>query len=334
MRRTMSSVYFTLLAACVLLCISAGTLLAADNPNAKEPFVGGSATLILDAANCGPLHTVSGGASCANVVNDRSSKGPLSPYGISCEPIAFQIGLGVPNALQGWIADAWNAINKPKNGKVLYCDSSLKALAELQFTGGIVLDVTTPACDRRSTEMGYLSVSIQPTTTMLSPPSPSSASGTPYSGEWHPGQFALQIDGIDCSKVLSIEPFSVKRQVGGSLQSELGRAATPVRIVCSNLKVVISDSSLTSWKDWADHCFAGPPILKNGAIIFFDNALKEINRIKLYDLAVCKLGPAPVAANGDGVGLAAVEVTCARAGFGAASTTEGKSSNTTRPIGR
>jgi hypothetical protein len=67
---------------------------------------------------------------------------------------------------------------------------------------------------------------------------------------WIPSAFKLTIEGLDCSKVSKIDPFTVKQT---DLVDEIGDereiVKAPSQVVFPNLRMTLSESGAQSWLD-------------------------------------------------------------------------------------
>ena len=350
MRQTHSKLCFGLLIACVVLCASAGPVFAAM---VSAPAAGaGSAVLVLDGTPTGTLSSLSGGAITAEVLTAKTPGNypPKQLGSLDYEPITFVVGLDrLSSSLRGWIADAWSASQKPKNGSVVFSDGAGKAVSELQFVGAVISEVSIPFCDGTSHAYPEVSVVITSRATRQAPPTQTTGyRRMGYSLEYS-SFFILHIDGLDCKGVIRIEQFTVQQPaVIVKVEDDKGvviRLPQPSKANFPNLKITLRENWAQSWRDWAnDFLIKGKSeqsSRKNGYLSFFadKNLSGEIARINLYNLGICRLGPVPVEGNGEGVGKLVAEIYCERMEFcspGTAAPASGTSApppTGTRPIG-
>jgi hypothetical protein len=68
---------------------------------------------------------------------------------------------------------------------------------------------------------------------------------------WIPSVFKLTIEGLDCSKVSKIDPFTVKQKVVvDEIGDEREIVKAPSRVVFPNLRMTLPESGAQSWLDW------------------------------------------------------------------------------------
>jgi len=315
MRQSHSMSCFLLFITCAVLCASAGPLFAAT----------AGATLVLDGVACDTLRGLSGGAITAEVLtvntpgNYATKQHGLPTY----EPINLDVNLNMTSYLFAWIADAWNANQKRLNGCVLFSDQAGKPISELQFLDGVISEVTIPLCDVNSAATTPVSVVITPRATRQVQGAQTTISASASHGSaWSSHSFILDINGLNCLGVTRIEPFTVKQEMNlKKVVDEKGvEVVLPIagRASFPNLKITLTEHSAQSWRDFAKDFLikgnSGQNAEKDGFLRFTKEppSSAPIAMIHLYNIGICKVGPAPLDANGEGLGKVVAELYCER----------------------
>jgi len=250
------------------------------------------------------VHDARGGAISASVVAHASGAEFFVRKQIDrvlYEDISIEVGSSMPTALFDWIATSWGAKPIARDGAVLRCDSSFTVRSERPFEGALIAETAFPALDAASKAPGRLTVrltpaSIQPDTdpgTKLL-----STIGKGASKLWQVPNFRLAIDGLDCTKVTRIEPFSVRRPIERA-QSGRGRPTLqPGRIDFPNLRITLAAISAESWWDWHQSFIVGGSNADSdervGSIsLLAPNLSTELARVELTGLGIVRLSTDP-----------------------------------------
>lgn len=281
----------------------------------QRSYVSGSFFLTLDGVKCGFVKSVAGGAIGAEVVAEPGS-GPFVPKHLG-KPrygeITLNCGFSLDKSFYEWVAQSWQVKAKPRAGSLVAMDYTLTPTSERRFENAIITSTTIPAMDGSSKEPAYLVVTIAPGLIQNAPGSGSkeeySAAGKSDQKAWLPSHFKLEIEGIDCSKVNKIEPFTVGQSVG--TDSKAREAALAARRVdFPNLKLTVSEAGAQSFIDWHQASVVeGKGIEKNGTLTFFGPTQQGVlMRIKFSNLGIFSLEPSKAETNADQVKRFEVEL--------------------------
>ena len=114
---------------------------------------------------------------------------------------------------------------------------------------------------------------------------------------WLTSNFRLQIDGLDCTKVARIEPFSVRRRIEVA-QSRGPRSLIAGAVDFPSLRITVSLSSAQSWFDWHKTFLVdgknADSSEKSGTIALLAPDLStELARIELHGVGIYRLSADP-----------------------------------------
>jgi hypothetical protein len=295
-------------------------------PAALEPtrsYAAGNFSLLLDGARQGNVQGFGGGSAYADVLAQpagasyyrRKSLGPLK-----YEAIDLQVGLGLEPAVYGLISETWTGGHRSVDGAVQGFDVNGVAISERQFFNALLVETTVPTLDAGSKEAGYLNLTLAPEFTRDVVPSGKSPMAARLQKPWQLSNFRLAIDGLDATKVSRIESFSVGQNVvSDALGAQREYQHEPTSMEIPNLVVTFSQASAPSWQAWFNDFVIGghsqQDKARSGTLALLGSDLKELVRIKLFGVGICKLGPARLTANSAQIARMTAELYCERMEF-------------------
>lgn len=172
------------------------------------------------------------------------------------EDLVVELHPGANKTAMQWVEKCWAATPERKDGKISLVTLTGASAGEREFFQGVATDTTFPACDIASKERGAITVKITPELvreTAAKGAAPKTGDPKSPGGVWSPANFTLQIDGLDCSKVVRIEAFTVKR---AALRDDIGDARDalpqPGKVEFPDLKITLPAANAQTWKDWFD----------------------------------------------------------------------------------
>jgi len=285
-------------------------------------YVAGNFQLVLDGVKTGFLKSVEGGGPVAEVISEPLGTSPyfkkhIGPVGY--DPLAVRFGLSMATDIYYWINASWSGKYQRKNGAVVTTDQKLTAVSQREFFNALLTETTFPTMDGGSKDPAYLTIKFAPEYTRITKAS-GKVTGTTNSKQklWLPSNFKVKIDGLDCTKVRSVESFTVKQSVA---TDDIGDARDyvrePGRLEFPNLVFTVMESSAKSWFDWFES-FAvkgnnEDAKEKNGSIALLSaNLVEELLRIDLFNLGIFKIGQDKAEANSDRVTTVTAHLYCER----------------------
>src|SRR3954447_18437973 len=218
------------------------------------------------------------------------------------DDITMQIGLGMAQPVNDWIAATWRGEYARKNGSIITGDATFKVQSEREFHNALITETTIPALDAAAKAAGHLTVKVSPEFTRLAkagsaklPPATQKQTKFVTSG------FRLELDGLDCSRVRKIDSFTVQVHVSDdAVGSVRAPDKEPSNVEFPNLRVTLSDGpTAATWQTWLDDFVvngnSGDGQEKGGTIVFLDPGTKELGRVVLHNVGMLALRHAPPA---------------------------------------
>src|SRR5262245_3107276 len=265
--------------------------------------VAGNFALKLDGVETGYVKSVDGGAIAADVI--REAVGPTAYVKKHVgppryEPFTIENVLSMARSVYDWIQATLKMNYQRKNGSIVAYDYKLEARSEREFFNATITELTIPAMDGASKDPCYMTLKFAPevTRTKKATGNATLPPDTTARQSWLPSNFRLEIPGVDCTKVSSIDSFTVKHSVAAD---GIGDARLPLpepgRIEFPNLAITLAEIGADTWTDWFDDFVLegnnGADREKTGSLVFLaPNRATELGRINLFNLGIFKLASA------------------------------------------
>ena len=251
----------------------------------------------------GFVHKVRGGAIAAHAVTHASGDEYFTRKQIDrvlYEDISIEVGSSIPSALFDWIATSWGATPQARDGALLRADPTFTVRSERSFHDALIGETSFPALDAASKQAGRLTVRIVPTT--IGPDTDpgsklQSTIGKGITKLWLVSNFKLAIDGLDCTRVSRIEPFSVRRPIE-KVVSGSGRPSLHAGVIdFPNLRISLAAISAPTWQDWHKSFVIdgnnSDADQRAGSISLLAPNQAELARIELAGLGILRLSTDP-----------------------------------------
>jgi hypothetical protein len=201
--------------------------------------------LSLDGQSMGMLKSVSGTTALAPIPTAPTASVPTmksSTVKGSSDVTALELGFGMSPAVYDWIGQALANQSKPRKVAIIQYDATLNAVGQRAYDTAAISEVAFPACDATSSAPGSLTVKLQ------GAPAPEAAlpkvaAATGKNAPWPVSQFKLDIDGLDCTRVIKVEGLTFKQRI-----STAGAPFGPVAV--SSFKVTLPEATAQSWHKW------------------------------------------------------------------------------------
>ncbi|MFL5627603.1 MAG: phage tail protein [Ktedonobacteraceae bacterium] len=259
--------------------------------------------LYLEGVNCGRVVSVTGGNATADVISeppglDHIVKKHLA--GVTYEDIQVNCGIGISGHASTWLAATLNGASRRKSGSIFAVNYDGLVLRTLEFTNALITEVDIPAMDAYSKDLvAFMTVKLTPELTRFS----QGGGKVPLLAEdegakvWLPRNFKLGIDGLDCTKVIHIDPFPITWTfASANVGEQRDFEKEPLQLHVPNLKVTTLSSGghAQSWYNWYEDFVVkgnnGADKLKNGTLTFLTEDLKTIlAEIAFFNLGIFRL---------------------------------------------
>jgi hypothetical protein len=250
----------------------------------------------------GMLTSAEGGAATADVIPEESPepflRKRLGP--VRYEPIRLSFGLAMASPLFDWIRASWEGKSEQRSGSIVSFGAAGAASA-LDFSEAVVAETTLPRLDAAAKSQLALSLTVEPKETRRRPASGAAPPPVQKQKQWLAANFRLEIDGLDCTRVSSVEALTIA-------------SASPVDFPA--LRVTLSASTQESWADWHDEFVVqgqnDEAHEKSGVLRYLaPNLASDIGRVELSNLGIFRLAPVPVASP-DAVARVVADLYCER----------------------
>ncbi|MBX3158743.1 MAG: hypothetical protein KF773_22430 [Deltaproteobacteria bacterium] len=237
---------------------------------------------------------------------------------IKWTPAKATIGIGMGKEMYQIIKDAFDAKHKPFDGALHVADFNHKVQSSLNFTGGIMTEVTIPKMDGGSKDAAYFDVSWEAETVRWLKGDNSDIRGkiAPKQKAWLCSNFRFEMGGLPCSRVATIDSFTWKC---GVTPDQIGIVREPTKhaakVTIPDITVEVSMADYDAWAQAAKKWFVdGAHEEKDemtGAIVFLNPNMKdEIGRITLENCGFKSFSRGALEANKEGIARFKVAFYC------------------------
>ena len=217
--------------------------------------------------------------------------------GVKYEDITISFGPAVSSSLSDWISAILQGSDRPVNGAVLMGDYKGNVASRLNFYNGRISEIGFPALDAGSNDSAYITLKITPEhTTRAAADSGGNVAAIPAARSgavqkpWLAKNFALKIDGQDCSGVNGVDELTITRR---SVSVGQGQGRWILEI--PNLAVTLSQVGSEMFRNWhEDSVIKGQHSAKNGDLVYLDSDLKTVLftlKFGPYGLRIFRLTP-------------------------------------------
>lgn len=305
-----------------LAILTYATLVVAQDRAVRPGYSVSNFALELDGTMAGFLNSADGGTVSAPVIEEVTDQDMINRKHIGqprYDAIDIQLGLSSSPAVNDWIQSSWGKNYKRKNGAIVIADQNMEIKHRREFFEALLTETTFPACDRSSKEPGRLSIKISPEYTRLTRTSGTldGETGKQTRKQWHPSDFRLTIDGLDCSKVIKIESLTVKRPatLANAGDNRDPSFKEPGKVDYPNLKITMAASSIESWQSWFESFLLagnnGQESEKTGVLEYLSaDRQKTLLKLEFQNLGIFNMVDDKLGGNRDAPATFTVELYC------------------------
>ena len=245
--------------------------------------------------------------------NRRDQKLVNDVTSLHSEDIEIQLGAEMGPTLYGWLGQTLAQTAAPRDGAILGLDFIGHVVWRLEFSRASVSSIVFPSLDASASADAYLTVKIAAATTRFEPVDTVGGAESPPPDATHAlrpimrSDFRLQIEGLDCSKVGSVNTLTAT--MTGRRQST------------SNLSFTVAAASATAFHDWQrnrlDPGESLPKGDKAGTLELLSPTLQTaLVTLRLGGLGVVSVAAVPNDTDVESIRQARVELFCTDPGFG------------------
>ena len=286
---------------------------------ADRTFTGGRFALDVDGINVGFLKKFSGLSMEADIVaNDLGPENMQKKHvsNIKWTPGKATVGIGMGKSMYEWIKAAFDKGYVTKNGTFTSADFDYKAQSQLTFFNALITAVTVPKLDGASKEAAYFDVEFEAEQVRWAKGGGEVIKGKigPKQKAWLCSNFRVEMGGLPCSRVASVDSFTWKCAVAAD-QVGIFREPTkhPAKVTVPDIKLSISMADYQPWADAAKKWFVDGQHLEenemSGRIVFLNPNMKdEIGEITLTNCGFKKFSKDDLEANSEKIARFNVEL--------------------------
>jgi hypothetical protein len=209
-------------------------------------LTGGRFALELDGGKAGaPLR--GGGGHVVGIVGagDPTPTGaPKHITRVKYEDISLSCAAGMSEAFYEWIQHCFEGKPQQFSGRLTSRLSDDAVVDAVAFTDALISEVGFPALDAASKDAAEMTIKIRPGSSGRSKAGPRQ---TVSQRMWHAANFRLAIDGVDCSGVIEIEPFTVMQVFAAS---GVDNFLEPTTLEIADLKLTTTADHSKDFYDW------------------------------------------------------------------------------------
>ncbi len=271
-------------------------------PSPTRTFVSSNVIMTLDGQNCGYVKSMEGGGISAEVINEPAGPSYFVKKHIGqpkCEEITVQVGFSMTKSLYEWIKQSWEMKSQRKDGSMILLDGNLQPQSERQFTQALITETTVPAMDISGKEPAYMTVKFAPEMIRVGKPGakPTGEYGLNEQKIFLPSNFKFEIAGLDCSKVMRIESFTVKQtMVTDDIGQQRDYQKEPGKLEFPNLKITIPEAAAQGFVEWHNSFVIqgnnDESKEKGGKLTFLSpNRSTELAKIEFFNMGVFRIKP-------------------------------------------
>jgi hypothetical protein len=288
----------------------------------NRSYTGGRFALDVDGFNVGFLKKFSGLAMEGDVVSN--DLGPVNMQkkhlaNMKWTPGKATIGIGMGKGMYDWIKQSFDAKYAAKNGSLTAADFDYAAQSRLDFQNGLITSVTVPKLDGSSKDAAYFDVEFEVEQVRWSKGGGEKVNTSkigPKQKAWLCSNFAVEIGGLPCSRVASVDSFTWKQSVAAD-QIGIFREPTkhPAKVTVPDIKLAISMADYQPWADAAKKWFVDGNHLEGdemtGRILFLGpdmDTKKPIGEIDLKNVGFKKFSKEDHEANSEKIARFNVEL--------------------------
>jgi hypothetical protein len=280
-------------------------------PSNQRGYTTGRFMVELDGTPAGFVESVEGGDVFSDVVVEKvASDGIAHKHlaGVRYDDLAFAVGPNMTEAFFEWIASALDRKFTRKDGAISFQDYTGSEKERLAWQEGILVEIAFPAVDANSKESAHLAVTVRPELTQHKKGSglKGQLGANAKTAKWLASNFRLTIDGVDCTRVRTIDGLTVVQRDAPNPIGESRTDIEPNTLQIPNLVVTVAEAYAVDFLAWHDDFVVkgnnGPDREKEGKLEFLSANRQDV----LFALSLHGLGIFRISRVKETAGVAAI----------------------------
>lgn len=170
--------------------------------------------------------------------------------------VTAEIGIGMGKALYDWIEKSFKYAHAHQDCSVVIADADNNASREIVLTQALVTKISVPKQDATSKEAGFITIGATPEDVKyLAASGKIQAPTGPKQKSWICSNFRLDIAGLDCTTVTSVDAFEWTQQTVVNAYGHLKVGELiPTGLKCGDLKITaasgVGGKQEDAWSKW------------------------------------------------------------------------------------
>ena len=254
----------------------------------------------LDGTAAGFVESVDGGDVFSDVVVEKVGADGIAHKhlaGVRFDDLALVAGANMSKAFFEWIASTLDRKHTRKDGAVSFQDYTGSEKERLTWQDGILSEIGFPAVDASSKDSAHLAVTVRPEVTQHKKGSglKSQVKAEPKQGKWLASNFRLTIDGVDCTRVRSVDGLTVVQTAAPHAIGETRVEVEPSTLQIPNVVVTVAEAHAGDFLAWHDDFVVkgnnGQDREKEGKLEFLSaNRQDVLFTLSLHGLGIFRIG--------------------------------------------
>ena len=310
-----------------LACIVATSFVigaAPAKPISQHGYNTGHFALEIDGVVVGWVTGVEGGNLTSDVVSEKLGDDNLlkkTTGKTKYQEISLKCGTGMSRQLYDWIKADCAGSHVRHSGAIISCDLLYKPTQRLEFTNGVLSELSFPTLDSASKDAAHMTVHISPERAVFKELKGQAALKSPMGPlkKWLPSNFRVTLPGTDCTKVNKVESIVIRQKVVESSTGEVKGFEKGASVVEPDLVITLAESSAADFYTWRQTTVVkgnGAQGDKIGRVEFLDSSLQNVLfTLNFYHLGIFKIAAEKTGVGADAIKRAKAEMYCERIDF-------------------
>jgi hypothetical protein len=225
---------------------------------ASGQFTAAALALEIDGKHAGLVDSLAGGGVFAEVLEAPGAGGPADKSIGKAQYQDIVVTCGLPeDTLAGWVSGFLAGKAPVHDGAVILLDLHRQPVRRLEWHQGSIHAVSFPGLDAGGAKgVARLTLTIRPTVTRtVGGGGQVPAASKSQRKAWSVGNFTLSMPGIDCTRVVRIEPLVVTQTYQPAGAGRSGATAGPVHV--DDLVVTVSEAGAADFLRWGEDFIVG-----------------------------------------------------------------------------